>query len=54
MTSEITAVPLGLVVGGADGEIEIFPVNFIVDHGSIVFKTAAGTKLSLARAACPT
>ena len=25
---------------------EIFPVNFIVDHGSVVFRTAEGTKLS--------
>ncbi len=25
---------------------EIFPINYIVDHGSIVFRTAAGTKLS--------
>lgn len=27
---------------------DIFPVNFIVDHGSIVFRTAEGTKLSAA------
>ncbi len=27
---------------------EIFPVNFLVDHGSIVFRTAEGTKLSAA------
>jgi uncharacterized protein len=27
---------------------EIFPVNFIVDHGSIVFRTAEGTKLAAA------
>jgi nitroimidazol reductase NimA-like FMN-containing flavoprotein (pyridoxamine 5'-phosphate oxidase superfamily) len=26
--------------------IEVFPVNFVVDHGTIVFRTAAGTKLS--------
>lgn len=25
---------------------EIFPVNFIVDHASIVFRTRAGTKLA--------
>jgi len=24
---------------------EVFPVNFIVDHGSVVFRTATGTKL---------
>jgi len=27
---------------------EIFPVNYIVDHGSIVFRTAEGTKLARA------
>ena len=27
---------------------EIFPVNYIVDHGSIVFRTAEGTKLAAA------
>jgi nitroimidazol reductase NimA-like FMN-containing flavoprotein (pyridoxamine 5'-phosphate oxidase superfamily) len=26
--------------------IEVFPINFLVDHGTIVFRTAAGTKLS--------
>lgn len=25
---------------------EIFPVNYLVDHGSIVFRTAEGTKLT--------
>jgi nitroimidazol reductase NimA-like FMN-containing flavoprotein (pyridoxamine 5'-phosphate oxidase superfamily) len=24
---------------------EVFPVNFVVDHGTVVFRTAAGTKL---------
>lgn len=24
---------------------DIFPVNFVLDHGSVVFRTAAGTKL---------
>ncbi len=26
--------------------IEVFPVNFVVDHGSIVLRTAQGTKLT--------
>jgi nitroimidazol reductase NimA-like FMN-containing flavoprotein (pyridoxamine 5'-phosphate oxidase superfamily) len=26
--------------------IEIFPVNYVVEHGTIVFRTARGTKLS--------
>ena len=31
-----------------DGRPDIFPVNFLVDHGSVVFRTAAGTKLDAA------
>ena len=30
----------------ADGGVEIFPINHLVDQGSIVFRTAAGTKLA--------
>lgn len=29
-----------------DGRPEIFPVNHMVDHGSVVFRTALGTKLA--------
>ena len=52
-TSSCWALLRGAAVGrmalqGTNDEIEVFPVNFIVDHGSIVFKTATGTKLSLA------
>ena len=32
-----------------DGRAHIFPINFIEHQGSIVFRTAAGTKLSAAR-----
>lgn len=28
---------------------EIFPVNYVVDHGSLVFRTAPGTKASVVR-----
>ena len=28
------------------GRPEIFPVNFVVDHGTVVFRTAEGTKLA--------
>ncbi len=31
-----------------DGEPDIFPINYLVDHGSIVFRTAHGTKLTAA------
>ena len=30
------------------GEPDIFPVSYIVDHGGIVFRTGAGTKLAAA------
>lgn len=33
------------------GQPEIFPVNYVVDHGSVVFRTAAGTKLATIRGA---
>ena len=29
-----------------DGEPDIFPVNYVVDHGTIVFRTDTGRKLS--------
>jgi nitroimidazol reductase NimA-like FMN-containing flavoprotein (pyridoxamine 5'-phosphate oxidase superfamily) len=37
-----------LAVVSNDAQPDIFPVNYIVDHGSIVFRTAAGTKLAAA------
>ncbi len=37
---------LAVVVGGSP---DIFPVNFVVDHGTVVFRTAAGTKLAASR-----
>ncbi len=43
-----TATVGRLAVVGSDGP-EIFPVNFVVDHGSVVFRTAAGSKLAMAR-----
>ena len=48
--SHLRDIPVGrIALHGVDDDIEIFPVNFIVDHGSVVFKTAAGTKLALAQ-----
>jgi nitroimidazol reductase NimA-like FMN-containing flavoprotein (pyridoxamine 5'-phosphate oxidase superfamily) len=32
-----------------DGKAHIFPINYLPDRGSIVFRTAEGTKLSAAR-----
>ena len=34
---------LAVTVGGRP---EIFPVNYVVDHGTVVFRTAEGTKLA--------
>ena len=36
---------LGVDVGG---QPDIFPINYVVDHRSIVFRTGAGTKLAAA------
>jgi nitroimidazol reductase NimA-like FMN-containing flavoprotein (pyridoxamine 5'-phosphate oxidase superfamily) len=33
-----------------DAQPDIFPINFVVDHGSVVFRTAGGSKLSAASA----
>jgi nitroimidazol reductase NimA-like FMN-containing flavoprotein (pyridoxamine 5'-phosphate oxidase superfamily) len=33
----------------ADGRPDIFPVNFAVDHGNVVLRTAGGRKLAAAR-----
>jgi nitroimidazol reductase NimA-like FMN-containing flavoprotein (pyridoxamine 5'-phosphate oxidase superfamily) len=31
-----------------DGAPDIFPINFVVDHGTVVFRTAEGSKVSAA------
>jgi nitroimidazol reductase NimA-like FMN-containing flavoprotein (pyridoxamine 5'-phosphate oxidase superfamily) len=31
------------------GEPDIFPISYVVDHGGIVFRTGAGTKLAALR-----
>jgi nitroimidazol reductase NimA-like FMN-containing flavoprotein (pyridoxamine 5'-phosphate oxidase superfamily) len=36
---------LGRLVTSVDGQPEIFPVNFVVQHRTILFRTAEGTKL---------
>ena len=39
------SVSLGRLVTSVDGQPEIFPVNFVVQHRSVLFRTAEGTKL---------
>lgn len=36
---------VGRLATAVDGHPEIFPVNYVVDHGTIVIRTAAGTKM---------
>jgi len=52
---ELTTAESWILLGGAavgrlavivDERPEIFPVNHVVDRGSVVFRTAAGTKLA--------
>jgi nitroimidazol reductase NimA-like FMN-containing flavoprotein (pyridoxamine 5'-phosphate oxidase superfamily) len=42
-TSEVARLAVSV-----DAAPDIFPVNFVVDHGTVVFRTAAGSKLSAA------
>lgn len=36
---------LGRLVTSVDGQPEIFPVNYVVQHRTVLFRTAEGTKL---------
>src|SRR5215475_16053047 len=36
---------LGRLVTSVDGQPEIFPINFVVQHRTVLFRTAEGTKL---------
>ena len=42
------SVPIGRLAVVADGKPDIFPVNHVVDHGTIVIRTGPGTKLTAA------
>ncbi|HEV7196501.1 MAG TPA: pyridoxamine 5'-phosphate oxidase family protein [Pedococcus sp.] len=44
----LRSVPVGRLAVVVDGAPDIFPVNHVVDQGTVVFRTAAGTKLSAA------
>jgi nitroimidazol reductase NimA-like FMN-containing flavoprotein (pyridoxamine 5'-phosphate oxidase superfamily) len=41
----LAGVTLGRLVTSVDGRPEIFPVNYVVQRRSILFRTAEGTKL---------
>ncbi len=43
----LSGVEVGrLAVRLADGGVDVFPVNFVIDRGTVLFCTAAGAKLS--------
>jgi nitroimidazol reductase NimA-like FMN-containing flavoprotein (pyridoxamine 5'-phosphate oxidase superfamily) len=44
----LRSVEFGRLAVLAGDQPDIFPVNFVVDHGTLVFRTAEGTKLSAA------
>ena len=44
-------VAVGRLAVNVDGRARIYPINFVVDGQTIVFRTAHGTKLSTARGA---
>jgi nitroimidazol reductase NimA-like FMN-containing flavoprotein (pyridoxamine 5'-phosphate oxidase superfamily) len=41
----LSSVALGRLVTSVDGQPEIFPVNFVVQGRTVLFRTAEGTKL---------
>jgi nitroimidazol reductase NimA-like FMN-containing flavoprotein (pyridoxamine 5'-phosphate oxidase superfamily) len=41
----VSSRTLGRLVTSVDGQPEIFPVNFVVQHRTVLFRTAEGTKL---------
>ncbi|HYA51461.1 MAG TPA: pyridoxamine 5'-phosphate oxidase family protein [Streptosporangiaceae bacterium] len=45
----LASVPIGRVGFYADGEVVLLPVNHAVDGQDVVFRTAAGTKLTAAQ-----
>lgn len=43
--SLLTAERFGRLATAATGEVDIFPINYVVDEHSVVFRTAPGAKL---------
>ena len=44
----LRSAEVGRLAIAINGHPDIFPINFIVDHGAVVFRTAEGTKLAAA------
>lgn len=47
----LRSTPMGRLAVIVDDHPDIFPVNHVVDHGTIVFRTGAGTKLAASNGA---
>jgi uncharacterized protein len=41
----VSSRALGRLVTSVDGQPEIFPVNYVIQHRTVLFRTAEGTKL---------
>jgi nitroimidazol reductase NimA-like FMN-containing flavoprotein (pyridoxamine 5'-phosphate oxidase superfamily) len=48
----LRAADVGRLAVAINEHPDIFPVNFVVDHGTVVFRTAEGTKLAAAVLGC--
>jgi nitroimidazol reductase NimA-like FMN-containing flavoprotein (pyridoxamine 5'-phosphate oxidase superfamily) len=46
----LRSISVGHLAVSMDDTPQVFPINFTVDHGSIVFRTGEGTKLRTLRA----
>jgi len=44
----LRAADVGRLAVAINNHPDIFPINFVVDHGTVVFRTAEGTKLAAA------
>jgi hypothetical protein len=44
--AHLRSCEVGRLAVAVGGRPEIFPVNYVVDHGTVVFRTAEGTKLA--------
>lgn len=43
--NHLSSGSLGRLVTTVDGQSEIFPINYVVQHRTVLFRTAEGTKL---------
>lgn len=44
--SLMRSAPVGRLAVSIAAHPDIFPINFVIDHGTVVFRTAEGTKLA--------